>query len=58
LMRSCVDLFRFKVMTDLHLPLPLGLEEEKTAWQDLANVMGYENSRDESNRTISITYKH
>ncbi|WP_162538164.1 hypothetical protein [Granulicella sp. WH15] len=58
LMRSCVDLFRFKVLTDLHLPLPLGLEEEKKAWQDLANVMGYENLRGDGGRPISVTYKH
>jgi hypothetical protein len=58
LMRSCVDLFRFKVLTDLHLPLPLGLEEEKAAWQDLANLMGYENTQSEPDKPISVTYKH
>ncbi|MGA9355912.1 MAG: hypothetical protein WBV46_19655, partial [Terriglobales bacterium] len=58
LMRSCVDLFRFKVLTDLHLPLPLGLEEEKAAWQDLANLMGYENTQSTPDKLISVTYKH
>lgn len=58
LMRTCIDLFRFKVLTDLHLPLPAGLEEEKVAWQNLANVMGYENLRNESGGRISVTYKH
>jgi hypothetical protein len=58
LMRSCVDLFRFKVLTDLHLPLPLGLEEEKAAWQDLANLMGYENTQSTADKLISVTYKH
>ena len=58
LMRSCVDLFRFKVLGDLHLPLPPGLEEERVAWQDLANVMGYMNLRDQSGNPISVTYKH
>ncbi len=57
-MRSCVDLFRFRVLTDLHLPLPAGLEEEKTAWQNLANVMGYENPESASGKPISMTYKH
>jgi len=58
LMRSCVDLFRFKVLSDLHLPLPPGLEEEKAAWQDLANLMGYENPTGQAGKTISVTYKH
>jgi hypothetical protein len=58
LMRSCVDLFRFKVLTDLHLPLPPGLEEEKGVWQDLANLMGYENAQSEPGKLISVTYKH
>lgn len=58
MMRTCIDLFRFRVLTDLHLPLPPGLEEEKVAWQNLANVMGYENRRSESGARISVTYKH
>ncbi len=57
-MRSCVDVFRFKVLTDLHLPLPPGLEEEKAAWQDLANLMGYENPQSAPDKLISVTYKH
>jgi hypothetical protein len=57
-MRSSVDLFRFKVLTDLHLPLPAGLEEEKALWEDLANIMGYENLRRDRKSPISVTYKH
>jgi hypothetical protein len=57
-MRTCVDLFRFKVLSDLHLPLPPGLEEEKIAWQDLASVMGYENLESERGDAIMVTYKH
>jgi len=58
LMRSCIDLFRFKVLSDLHMPLPPGLEEEKSMWQDLANLMGYENSTSIAGKPISVTYKH
>jgi hypothetical protein len=57
-MRTCVDLFRFKLMSDLHLPLPAGIEEEKVAWVNLVNVMGYENSRSDQGSPISFTYKH
>lgn len=57
-MRSGVDLFRFKVLSDLHLPLPLGLEEERVAWRNLASVMGYLNLESPDGTRISITYKH
>lgn len=57
-MRTAVDLFRFKVLSDLHLPLPPGLEEERVAWRDLANVMGYLNLRQADGGPISVTYKH
>jgi hypothetical protein len=58
LMRSCIDLFRFKVLSDLHMPLPPGLEEERSMWQDLANLMGYENPTGIGGKPISVTYKH
>jgi hypothetical protein len=57
-MRTGVDLFRFKVLTDLHLPLPLGLEEERIAWLTLANVMGYQNLQAPDGSSASFTYKH
>jgi hypothetical protein len=57
LMRSCVDLFRFKVLSDLHIPLPLGLEEERQVWHGVANLMGYENPG-EAGAPLSLTYKH
>jgi hypothetical protein len=58
IMRTGVDLFRFKVLSDLHLPLPLGLEEERIAWRNLAGVMGYLNLQDPDGSAISVTYKH
>lgn len=57
-MRSGVDLFRFKVLSDLHLPLPLGLEEERIAWRNLASVMGYLNLENPDGTKISISYRH
>jgi len=57
-MRSGVDLFRFKLLGDLHLPLPLGLEEERVAWTNLASVMGYLNLEKPDGTKIWTTYKH
>jgi len=57
-MRSGVDLFRFKLLGDLHLPLPDDLEAERLAWRNLASVMGYLNLENPDGTTISITYKH
>ena len=57
-MRTGVDLFRFKLLSDLHLPLPLGLEEERVAWRNLASVMGYLNLEKPDGTKISMTYKH
>jgi hypothetical protein len=34
-MRGAVDLFRFKLLDDLHLGLPNGLEEERFLWERL-----------------------
>ena len=57
-MRTGVDLFRFKLLGDLHLPLPLGLEEERILWQNLASVMGYLNLESADGSKIAMTYKH
>lgn len=57
IMRTGVDLFRFKVLSDLHLPLPLGLEEERVAWQNVASL-SYLNLENEGGSKISVTYKH
>ena len=57
-MRTGVDLFRFKVLSELHLPLPAGLEEERIAWSHLANAMGYLNLESADGSAVSVTYKH
>lgn len=41
LMRSSVDLFRFKMLDLLHLALPYGSEEERELWRRLGNTIGY-----------------
>ena len=41
LMRSCVDLFRFNLIKDLHLPLPFGTDEERRLWLRLGELTGY-----------------
>jgi hypothetical protein len=41
LMRSCVDLFRFRLLEDLHVPLPYGIDEERTLWRTLGESTGY-----------------
>lgn len=51
LMRGTVDLFRFKLLTALHLPLPGGSEEEMLLWQRLGNKTGYA-------RTERFLFKH
>lgn len=40
-MRSSVDLFRFQMLTDLHLPLPVGSEEERDLWLRLAQEIEF-----------------
>jgi hypothetical protein len=51
MMRGAVDLFRFKLIDDLHLALPNGPEEEKFLWERLGNITGYA-------RKEIIRYKH
>jgi hypothetical protein len=51
MMRGAVDLFRFKLLDDLHLALPNGPEEEKFLWERLGNMTGYA-------RKEIIRYKH
>jgi hypothetical protein len=51
LMRGAVDLFRFKLAGNFHLPLPGSTEEEQLFWTRLGNVIGY--SREER-----LSYKH
>jgi hypothetical protein len=46
LMRSAVDMFRFKVLDVLQLPLPYGSDEERELWQKVANAMGFEADED------------
>ena len=41
LMRSSVDLFRFQLLADLHLPLPYGTDDERRLWVALGNTVGY-----------------
>ncbi len=50
-MRSAVDLFRFKLLDDLHLGLPARPEEESYLWERLGNITGYA-------RKEIIQYKH
>ncbi len=51
LLRSTVDLFRFDLLTMLHLPLPPGSSEEVAVWTDLRDRMGLDID-------TGITYKH
>jgi|SRR5579864_930150 len=50
-MRSAVDLFRFKLLDDLHLGLPVRPEEESFLWERLGDITGYA-------RKEIIQYKH
>jgi hypothetical protein len=50
-MRGAVDLFRFRLLDDLHLGLPNGPEEERFLWERLGNMTGYA-------RKEIIRYKH
>lgn len=52
LVRGCVDLFRFELLTDLHFRLPYGIVEEQTLWKDLGDRTAYD---DETWRPI---YSH
>jgi hypothetical protein len=50
-MRSSVDLFRFNILQALHLPLPVGSEEEKDLWLKLGIAIGFGDKED-------FQYKH
>ncbi len=39
--RSCVDLFRLKVIDGLSLPQPYGSEEERELWRRVGDAIGY-----------------
>jgi hypothetical protein len=42
IMRSSVDLFRFQVLTSLHIALPFGSDEERTLWYRLGIVTEFD----------------
>lgn len=51
LMRSSVDLFRFTLLGHLHVPLPYGIDEERSTWVTLGNFVGYAEEQ-------SLRYSH
>ncbi|HYK00885.1 MAG TPA: hypothetical protein VE974_03960 [Thermoanaerobaculia bacterium] len=51
LLRSAVDLYRFKLLTALHLPLPEGPVEERKIWEDLSTRTAY-------GEETSVRYSH
>ncbi len=51
LMRGAVDLFRFRLLGNLHIPLPSGSEQEMLLWERLGNTTGYA-------RRERFPYKH
>ena len=51
LLRSSVDLFRFDLLKDLQIALPVGTKEEKQLWEQMNNQIGYD-------RRGSILYRH
>jgi hypothetical protein len=40
--RAAIDLLRFKLLEELHVPPPFGLDEEKDVWKRLADWLGYD----------------
>jgi hypothetical protein len=40
--RAAIDLLRFKLLEELHMPLPFGIDEEKDTWKRLADWIGYD----------------
>jgi hypothetical protein len=40
--RAAIDLLRFKLLEELHMPPPFGLDEEKDTWKRLADWIGYD----------------
>lgn len=51
-LRSAVDLFRFTLLSQLHVALPPGSEEEVALWSSLRHAMGFGDSE------AGIIYKH
>lgn len=51
ILRSSVDLFRFDLLKELHVPLPYGTAEEKQVWHNLNQWIGYDQGQ-------PFTYKH
>jgi hypothetical protein len=49
LVRSAIDLYRFELLSALHVELPVDSKQEKKLWKDLSNY--------QSGQTV-ITYKH
>jgi hypothetical protein len=41
LLRSAVDIYRFNLLKDLHVPMPYGSDEEKRLWGQLGGLTGY-----------------
>jgi hypothetical protein len=41
LLRSALDLFRFDLLTALHIPLPSGAEDESKLWESLTKRTAY-----------------
>lgn len=54
LLRSAVDLYRFDLLRQMHLPLPLDSKSERQLWTDLA----IKASTPESERAVTFTYLH
>ena len=51
LLRSCVDLYRFDLLTALHLPLPAGADAERKTWDLLR-------SQSEFGESVDVAYEH
>jgi len=51
-LRSCFDLFRFQLLTALHIELPKDIESERQAWGALNSLFVYGDSRER------LTYHH
>jgi len=49
--RSVIDLYRFKVLGNLHIPLPLDVKAERELWDKLDGFIGYANDS-------QIAYRH
>jgi len=50
--RTCFDLFRFDLLKKLSIPIPKNLEEERTAWSSLNQVLSY------GDHSKNLVYEH